>query len=237
MVLYKYTIPNTGIMHQERSSIMHQQEKISVGIVDDHQLFVRSLSLLVNSFEGFTAVVDALNGDQLIRRLESMPTPPGILLIDVNMPGKDGIATATIIARDYPLIKMVALSMNDDDLSILSMIRAGCCAYLLKGVHPVELERALGEIHKKGYYNADTYNLNHRRLLAHRPDTSPLSDKETKFLRLACSELTYKEIAAQLHVSERTVDGYRESVFQKLNVQSRVGMVMEALRLKMVTLP
>lgn len=219
---------------------MHsQQEKISVGIVDDHQLFVRSLSLLVNSFEGFVTVVDALNGDLLLRRLETIPVQPDILLIDVNMPGKDGVATATIVARDYPLIKMVALSMNDDDLSIINMIRAGCCAYLLKGVHPVELEKALGEIHKKGYYNADTYNLNYRRLLLHadRPDHPPLSAKETRFVQLACSELTYKEIAAQLYLSERTIDGYRESVFQKLNVQSRVGMVMEALRLKMVQLP
>ena len=217
---------------------MHQlQEKISVGIVDDHQLFVRSLSLLVNSFEGFVTVMEALNGDLLLSRLENMPAPPDILLIDVNMPVKDGVATATIIARDYPLIKMVALSMNDDDLSIIGMIRAGCCAYLLKGVHPLEFEKALGEIYKKGYYNADTYNLNYRRLLnAHSQQHSPLSEKETRFVQLACSELTYKEIAAQLFLSERTVDGYRESVFQKLNVQSRVGMVMEALRLKMVKL-
>ena len=230
IVHYTYSIPNTATMHQ--------QEKISVGIVDDHQLFVRSLCLLVNSFDGFETVVDALNGDQLLNRLETLPVLPDILLIDVNMPVRDGVATATLITKKYPLIRMVALSMNDDDLTIINMIKAGCCAYLLKGVHPTELEKALGEIHKKGYYNADNYNLNCRRFLqhSHRPTTTPLTEKEIKFLRLACSDLTYKEIAAQLFLSERTIDGYRESVFQKLNVQSRVGMVMEALRLKIVTL-
>lgn len=229
-VLYKYKTPNTGIMHQ--------QDKISIGIVDDHQLFVRSLSLLVNSFSGFETIIDALNGDQILSRLEHLPTLPDILLIDVNMPGRDGICLATDIARKYPIIKIVALSMKDDDLTIINMIKAGCCSYLLKGIHPDELEKALIEIYKRGYYNADMANINYRRLLKHteRQTAAHLTEREIRFLQLACSELTYKEIAAQLFLSERTVDGYRESIFQKLNVQSRVGMVMEALRLKIATL-
>ena len=217
---------------------MSPSEKIGIGIVDDHQLFVRSLGMLINSFDGCETVVDAVNGDQLLLRLECMSVHPDVLLIDVNMPGRDGIAIAAIISQKYPLIKLVALSMNDDDTTIINMIKAGCCAYLLKGVHPLELEKALEEIYKTGYYNADSYNINCRRLL-HHPDRqlqTALSDREIRFLKLACSELTYKEIAAQLFVSERTVDGYRESLFQKLNVQSRVGMVMEALRLRIATL-
>jgi DNA-binding NarL/FixJ family response regulator len=212
-------------------------DKITIGLVDDHQLFVRSLSLLINSFKGYEVVVDALNGDQLLGKLPNSRSQPDILLIDVNMPGRDGISTAAVVSEKYPLTKIVALSMNDDDFSILAMIKAGCCAYLLKGIHPLELEKALDEIHKQGYYNADAYNLNYRRL--HQNDgraAAALSEKERLFLKYAASELTYKEIAARLYVSERTVDGYRESIFQKLNVQSRVGMVLEALKLKLIGL-
>ncbi len=212
-----------------------EKDKVSVGIVDDHHLFVRSLGLLVNSFDGFETRVEALNGEQILERLKSLADLPDILLIDVNMPGPDGIYTASVITEKYPLIKLVALSMNDDDLSIIGMIRAGCCAYLLKGIHPTELERALKEVAETGYYNGDTYNTNYRRLLQHkgrREET--LNERELVFLKLSCSELTYKEVAAQMHLSERTIDGYRESVFAKLKVQSRVGMVLEALRLKLV---
>ena len=88
------------------------RQKISVGIADDHQLFVRSLSMLVDSFDGFVTTVDALNGDQLLAKLEKTAQLPELLLIDVNMPSRDGIATATGITKKYPLIKMVALSMN-----------------------------------------------------------------------------------------------------------------------------
>jgi DNA-binding NarL/FixJ family response regulator len=211
----------------------------SIGIVDDHQLFVRSLCLLVNSFNAFETTIDALNGDQLLTKLKDMPELPEILLIDVNMPSRDGPSTATVIAEKYPLIKMIALSMNDDDISIISMIKAGCCAYLLKGVHPTELERALEEVHQFGYYNGDSFNVNHRRLSQRSASQHELhlTEREIKFLQLSCSELTYKEIASQLFVSERTVDGYRESVFEKMKVHSRVGMVLEAIKLKIIRLP
>jgi DNA-binding NarL/FixJ family response regulator len=210
--------------------------RTGVGIVDDQQLFLKSLCILVDTFENFETLLDALNGELLLKKLDSLTTLPDILLIDVNMPVMDGIATVSVIAQKYPVIKMVALSMEDDDATIISMIRAGCCAYLLKDIHPDELEKALEEINKQGYYNADTYNINYRRLIAQagRPESNPLSEKEKKFLQLACSDLTYKQIASQMFLSERTIDGYRESVFQKLKVRSRVGMVLEAIRLKIV---
>lgn len=214
----------------------NQPGKTRIGIVDDQQLFLKSLCALVNSFEDFETVVDALNGEQLLAKLENLTLLPDILLVDVNMPTMDGLATVSAIVKNYPAIMMVALSMEDDDATIINMIKAGCCAYLLKDIHPNELEKALEEIHKNGYYNADTLNINYRRLILHsgRQETAGLNEREIKFLRLASSELTYKQIASQMFLSERTIDGYRESVFQKLNVQSRVGMVMEAIRLKIV---
>ena len=101
---------------------------IHIAIVDDHQLFLRSLGLMVNSFGGFSIVLEALNGKELIDKLPGLSDAPDIILIDVNMPVMDGVATAKYLSEHYPLVKLVALSMKDDDTTIISMIKAGCCA-------------------------------------------------------------------------------------------------------------
>ncbi len=211
---------------------------ITLGITDDHQLFLKSLSLLISSLEDFTIVVEAMNGKDLIDKLEAKKIEPDIILIDVNMPVMDGRQTAEYLSQKYPAIKLVALSMKDDDATIISMIKAGCCSYLLKDIHPEELNKALHEIHKKGYYNSDAANINYRRLLQHQDKEKELqlSDKEKEFLKLACSDATYKQIASTMHVSERTIDGYRENLFKKLNVQSRTGMALEAIRRNIVSI-
>jgi DNA-binding NarL/FixJ family response regulator len=209
-----------------------------VAIADDQQLFKQSLAALVNTFSGFNTCMDALNGLELLKKLENAGSLPDIILLDVNMPEMDGPATAKKVVDKFPQIKLVALSVNDDDVTIISMIRAGCCAYLLKDMRADELEKALNEIHAKGYYNADAANINYRRLIVSdkKREAEKLTEKELIFLKLACSELTYKQIAAEMHLSERTIDGYRESLFEKMSVQSRVGMAMEAIRKKIVPL-
>jgi len=211
---------------------------IKIGIVDDHQLFLKSLSLLIASIPGCEIVVEALNGKDLGEKLEQKKILPDILLVDVNMPLMNGLDTAQYMQRRHPEVKLVALSMKDDDNTILGMLRAGCCAYLLKDIHPNELEKAILEIDKKGYYNADVSNINFRRLLLHakKEDAFVLSEREKRFLQLACSDLTYKQVANEMNVSERTVDGYREALFEKLNVQSRVGMALEAIRRNLVVI-
>jgi DNA-binding NarL/FixJ family response regulator len=211
---------------------------ITLGIADDHQLFLKSLSLLIGSLEDFTIIVEAMNGKDLIDKIEAKNLSPDMILLDVNMPVMDGRQTAAYLTEKFPAIKLVALSMKDDDATIISMIRAGCCAYLLKDIHPEELNKALHDIYKKGYYNADAANINYRRLLQHQEKEKELqlTDKEKEFLKLACSDATYKQIAATMHVSERTVDGYRENIFKKLNVQSRTGMALEAIRRNIVSI-
>ncbi|HEY4336750.1 MAG TPA: response regulator transcription factor [Puia sp.] len=205
---------------------------ITIGLADDHQLFLKSLSLMVETFNGFSVIVEALNGLEVQEKLKNTHVAPDIMLIDVNMPQLDGLATTRWLHQRFPMMHLVALSMNDSDRTIISMVKAGCCAYLLKDTHPAELERALLEIHTRGFYNADVSNINYRRLLKTQQDDDrlQLSDREAVFLKLACSELTYKQVAAEMNVSERTVDGYRESLFQKLKVQSRVGLCLEAIR-------
>lgn len=206
--------------------------KHTIGLVDDHQLFLKSLRLMLESFKVYEVVVEAQNGEDLKNKLKSSGTLPDLMLVDVNMPVMDGIATCKWMSEHYPATKLIALSMNDTDTAIIDMIKAGCCAYLLKDTHPNELEKALQEVVAKGYYNADATNISFRRLLlkSNELPSIVLTEKERLFLNYACSELTYKQVAAEMNLSERTIDGYREALFQKFNVQSRVGLCLEALR-------
>ncbi len=212
--------------------------KTKIGLVDDHQLFLKSLGLMLDSFNSYDVILEATNGKDLQEKIKGKKELPDIILVDVNMPVMDGVETTQWLSENHPEVKVVALSMNADDHTIISMFKAGCCGYLLKDTHPNELERALDEINKRGFYNADAGNINFRKILFHADEknTLQLSEKEKHFLNLACSELTYKQIATEMNLAERTVDGYRETLFKKLNVQSRVGLCLEALRQELVKL-
>jgi DNA-binding NarL/FixJ family response regulator len=210
--------------------------KITLGIVDDQNLFVRALFELIKSFQDFEVIVDCADGETFIQRLAGLPVLPDLVLVDVKMDAMSGPEVAQAISSRFPLIKLIALSSIDEDVAIIRMFRSGCCAYLLKSIDDTELHRALLEVHQTGYYNADGSNIRYRRLAqeAKQEPGAHLNGRETQFLKLACSDLTYKQIAAKMSVSERTVDGYRESLFEKLKVQSRVGMALEAIRLHYV---
>lgn len=212
--------------------------KLSIAICDDHQLFLKSLSMLINSFDGFEIITEALNGKELISKIANGRLEPQLVLIDVDMPVMNGEETARQLSTALPSARLVALSMKGDDGSILKMLKAGCCSYLLKDIHPDQLEKALKEIHAKGFYNSDPLNVQYRKLVASdKQNSAPLvTEKELQFLQFAGTDLTYKEIADRMQLSQRTIDGYRESLFEKFQVQSRVGMVMEALRRELVKL-
>ena len=211
---------------------MNNKKNINVGLVDDHQLFSKSLELMLASFKGFEVVLDASNGMDLKEKIKKAAIVPDIMLIDVNMPVMNGVSTAQWLKENYPSIKLAALSMNDNDQSIIDMFRAGCCAYLFKDTNPAEFEVALKQIYAKGYYNSDHIGVNYGRLLSTSQTTETLQfgEKEKEFLTLACSDMTYRQISEVMKVSERTVDGYREALFQKFNVHSRTGMALEAIR-------
>lgn len=212
-------------------------KKIGIGIVDDHQLFSKSLSLLITGFAAFDVVLDAINGLNLQQKMKLATILPEIMLIDVSMPVMDGPHTARWLKDAYPDIRLVALSMSDQEKTIIEMFKAGCCAYLFKDIHPDELERALEEVYHRGYYNADSHNINFQTLLkASQEESFYFLEREIEFLRYACMDLTYREVAVRMNLSERTIDGYREALFKKLGVQSRTSMALEAIRRGLIEL-
>lgn len=207
--------------------------KITVAIVDDHKMHIDAVKRLITESGKIEVVAAALNGEAFLQQLSVLPQPPDIALIDVEMKTMNGITVATTIQERYPSVKMAALSQREDDYTIIKMIRAGCCAYLIKNSMDFDqLENAILEINTQGYYNADAININHRRLLTKtmQEEDLKITDREREFLQLACSDLAYKQVADKMNLSERTIDGYRENLFSKLNVHTRVGMVLEGLR-------
>ena len=216
-------------------SVSPAPKKYSVAIADDHRLIAESLSHLINETPDFEVIIIANNGQVLIEELKNKKTLPDIAILDINMPVMNGVVTARELSIQFPLIKILALSMNDDEASVIQMIRSGCRGYLLKDCTQAELRKALTEIIEKGFHYSDfvTGKLFHT---IHREEKNAetgikLTEREMEFLQYAASELTYKEIATTMKLSERTIDGYREALFEKLQVKSRVGLVLFAIRL------
>lgn len=215
--------------------------KTTIAIVDDHELVAQALSGLIQRYEEYEVIYEVNNGKELINRI-NLNMVPDIVLLDIIMPEMDGYETALWLKKNHPKVRMVALSMNNDEESVVKMLRNGACAYLLKGCKPRELKQALDEVVQKGrYYNEF---VTEKLIKSLNPETPPnpqellgINDREMEFIKWACDgDLTYTDIADKMNVSPRTVDGYRESVFQKMNVKTRVGMVVEAIRLKLVSI-
>lgn len=203
-----------------------------IALVDDHILLRAGLASVIGNFEGFTIIFEADNGKEFIDKLKDHPEPD-IVLLDITMPVMDGFETAQWIKKNRPKIKIIVLSMMDDENSIIRMIRHGARGYLLKDSRPVVLKKALYEVLNKGFF----YNELVSGKMVHmvqREDggvaEGNLSDKESEFLKWCCSEKSYKEIALEMNISPRAVETLRSNLFDKVYTQSRVGLVMYALR-------
>lgn len=198
-------------------------------IVDDHTLLSQAISGLVNSFENFEVLYTCKNGQELLDNLRFENKRPDIILMDVNMPIMDGIETTKHLKELFPDILVLALSVEEDDHTILKMIRAGAKGYLLKDTEKRVLEDALNELALNGYYHTNTVS----QLLVKSLDGNnkdQLRDREIEFIKYACTEMTYNEIADLMFLSPKTVQGYRDSVFSKLNLKNRTGLVIYALK-------
>ena len=210
----------------------------TVAIVDDHSLFAGSLEKLINSFPQFRVLFHAKNGIELQERFKSEPLLPEIILLDINMPVMDGYETAEWLNDTHPKIKTLALSMEDDELSILKMLRKGARGYLLKDIHPEILNQALNELMEKGFYHSEKVSETIYHSMTTIDDISliDLKENELTFIQLACSELTYKEIAVKMGLSPKTIDGYRHELFNRLKIKNRVGLVIFALKRNLIKL-
>jgi len=205
-----------------------ETDKIRIAIVDDHTLFRNGVASLMSEFDELQVVFEAENGQQLQEALAKRGSPD-VVLMDINMPVMDGYEATAWLKKNHPQIKVLALSMFEDDQAVIKMIRCGACGYVLKESKPRELLEAIKTIHTKGVYINEMVSGKLIRSVTD-DEEAEITRKELDFLKYCCSELTYKEIADKMNVSPRTVDNYREALFLKLNLKSRTGLVLYAIQ-------
>jgi len=208
-------------------------ETLQIALVDDHSLFRSGIAALVNDLKGYSILFEASDGQEFIRKI-SPKLKPDIVLLDINMPQMDGIATAKWLRSNYPSIHIIVLSMFEDAEKVLAMVKLGVKGYLLKDSDPDEFEQALKNVARNEVY-FPSFVTRHLISNINKPvDPIKLNTREIEFLKLSGTELTYKEIADQMCVSVRTVDGYRDQLFEKLEIKSRVGLVLYAIKNKLI---
>lgn len=205
---------------------------INVALADDHAMLRKGVAGILSQFGNIEVIMEAGNGRELIDKLKAATVLPDVCILDINMPEMNGYETAAAIRRRWPHIRILALSMYDTELNIIKMLRNGANGYVLKDSDPEELKNAINAIYKDGFYHSDvvTGRMLH---IMHDPEgkvNMELTDREIQFMKFCASELTYKEIADDMGLSPRTIDGYREALFKKLNITTRTGLAMYAIK-------
>ena len=210
---------------------------IKVALVDDHALLRNALAKVIPLFSNYTVLFQANNGRHFIEMLDP-DNLPDIVLMDITMPIMNGFETALWITTHHPNMKVIALSMLHDERTIIKMLRNGAKGYLLKDTELEDLKDALDDVSNKGIYINDILYRNIVNSVygnqaseeVEQQVAMDLTEREKEFLRWLCTDKSYKEIASEMFLSPRTVDGYRDHLFDKLKVASRIGLVIFAIR-------
>ncbi|KLT64895.1 response regulator transcription factor [Pedobacter sp. BMA] len=210
------------------------QPTISIAIVDDHTLFRSGLASLMEEFDEIDIRFQAVNGVDLQKKIVVQPDID-IVLMDINMPVMDGYAATKWVKTNYPKVHVLALSMLEEEKAIIAMLKAGAGGYMLKESTPSELLTAIKVIVEKGFFVNEV--VSGRLLVALKEGDKPaFTARELTFFQYCSTELTYKEIADLMNVSPRTVDNYRESLFAKLNIKSRTGLVVYGIKHQIISI-
>jgi DNA-binding NarL/FixJ family response regulator len=212
-----------------------EQRKINIIITDDHKLFRKGIISLLDDFEFIGEIKEASNGAELLELLAKMKTLPDVILLDLRMPVMDGVEAHNKIRKLYPQIKVIILTMEDDEQYILHLIGDGVNGYLLKNADPDEMEKAILKVVENGYYFSENISTLVVKGMIKKDfqETLPnldLNERELQVLELICKEFTAAEIAEQLNLSVRTVEGYRQKLIEKSGVKNVAGLVIFAVK-------
>lgn len=212
---------------------------IKVAIADDHKIFRKGVVLSLRPYTNIKFVLEAENGEELIKNIPG--NEPDVILMDLRMPGKDGIETTKIISKQYPQIKIVILTMYEDERFVYHLMENGANGYLLKNAEPQEIRRAIMDVYEKGYYLNNFVN----RILLKRSHARQkvvpslnseitLNDKERDVLRYICMEFTAQEIAQKMEISARTVEAIKDRLMERFGSRNTAGLVFFAVKNNLV---
>ena len=207
--------------------------KITVGIIDDHNLFQQAIDLIAHNTE-ITVVMKASNGQYLRYRLEDgKGSVPDVMLIDTDMPLMNGIETTLWLRQHHPAVKLMAIAADIRDTPFLiKMFKAGCCGYLYKDFEPKDWLKAIRQVYTKGFYNAEANDMMFlwEKIQKLDKNKSPLNADRQRFLDLACTDLNFEQIRAEMNLTKHQANKHIDALFRKFHVTGRNGLVFEAMR-------
>ncbi len=208
---------------------------IHVAIIDDHKLFREGISFLVNQMNGISMTLEASRYDDLLEGLSHQIMD--VLLLDLDMPERDGLEVLEGVRKQYPELKVVILTMHDDPKMMAYLMEMGANSYLLKDCSAEELEKAIRAVIEEGYYFggqlAQAMIGGLQKPTVKKPrlkDSETVTARELEVLQLICQEFTAREIAEKLYISQRTVEGHRKNLLEKLGVKNTAGLIVKAIK-------
>lgn len=209
---------------------------IKIALADDQLLFRKGMMALIRQFDDMEIVLEASSGNQLLRALSDQAVLPDLVLLDISMPDGNGLETLQQLKKKYPAIRIIMLTIHEEEKFIVKLIDAGANAYLAKNTEPVILEEAIRSVMATDFYFSKAmldamrhaYKYNKNKIQVDDPDG--LTSREKEILLLICKEYSSPEIAARLFLSERTVEGHRNHLLQKTGARNAAGLVIYAVQ-------
>ncbi|MFZ9660846.1 MAG: response regulator [Chitinophagaceae bacterium] len=215
--------------------------QIKVAIADDHKIFRKGVILSLRPYANIKFVLEAENGDELIKGIPE--AEPDIILMDLRMPQKDGIEATKIISKEYPNIKILVLTMYEDERFVSHLMENGANGYLLKSADPAEIKKAIVEAMAKGYYLNNFVNRVLMKKSHAKTKTTPnlqseivLNEREKEVIHLLCMEYTAQEIANKLTISPRTVEAIKDRLMERFGTKNTAGLVFFAVKNNLIDL-
>ena len=215
---------------------MSSKEKINIAVVDDQQLFRQGLVSLLRETKNLNIMFEAENGHDLLEKLKAKKQMPDVILLDIEMPGLDGVETTIQLKAKYPDIKIIILTMHDEEEMIVHMIEKGAHGFLPKNEDIESVIDSIFSVYENGYFFNDRISkamvkglINSKKIKPTFDDVD-LSERELEIMRLLCKDHTSPEIGELLHLSTKTIDNYRLNLIKKLGVRNSIGLVMYAVK-------
>ena len=215
-------------------------EQIRVAIADDHQIFRKGVILSMRAYTNIEFIFEANNGEELLQKIKEQEEPD-VILCDLKMPIKDGIDTTKQITKDYPKVRVIILTMYEDERFVGHLMDCGAAGYLLKSTEPSEIRSAIQDVMRTGFYlnpfvNKVLIKKNYGKQKFN-PSLSTeiiVTEREKEVLTLVCMEYTASEIALKMDISSRTVEAIKDRLMERFGVKNSVGLVFYAMKNQLI---